>query len=151
MNQNKELLIQLKDILKQKGMKYTVQRAIILEILFNLNDHLSAEDIHNIIKNNYPDSNIGIATVYRTLNFLEEADLVSSISFGTDGKKYEGKTKTHHDHLICTGCGKIIEFFDNEIENRQEKIARNNGFEITGHSMQIYGLCKNCKKDISKN
>ena len=89
---------------------------------------------------------IGIATIYRTLNFLEEVKLISSISFGKDGKKYESNSKDqHHDHLICTSCGKIIEFFDETIEKRQEEIAIKNGFQITDHTMQIYGLCELCQ------
>lgn len=137
---------ELKRVLKEKGMKYTEQRAVILEILFNLDDHLSAEEIHDVVKNEYPEYNIGIATVYRTLNFLEEAELISSISFGIDGKKYEGNKDKHHDHLICTKCGKIVEFFDEQIEKRQEEIADENGFKITDHTMQIYGLCSDCIK-----
>jgi Fur family ferric uptake transcriptional regulator len=135
----------LKAIIKQKGMKYTEQRAIILQILVNLDDHLNAEEIHSIIQKEYPEQNIGIATIYRTLNFLEEVNLISSISFGSDGKKYEGNQKEHHDHLICTSCGKIVEFLDDDIEKKQEDIASKNGFTITDHSMQIYGLCKDCQ------
>ncbi|MEA3383438.1 MAG: transcriptional repressor [Campylobacterota bacterium] len=126
-------------------MKYTEQRAIILKILLNLDDHLSAEELHEVVKKKYPSQNIGIATIYRTLNFLEEVELISSISFGKDGKKYESNDTQHHDHLICTSCGKIVEFFDEEIENRQENIAKQNKFKITSHDMQIYGLCENCK------
>ena len=136
---------ELKSIIKQKGMKYTEQRAIILQILVNLDDHLNAEEIHSIIQQEHPDQNIGIATIYRTLNFLEEVNLISSISFGSEGKKYEGNQKEHHDHLICTSCNKIVEFLDNDIEKKQEDIAKSNGFTITDHSMQIYGLCKDCQ------
>ena len=143
---NQDIIEDLKTILKDKGMKYTEQRAIILEILFQIDDHLNAEEIHRIVKDKYPEHNIGIATVYRTLNFLEEADLISSISFGTEGKKYEGNQKKHHDHLICTNCGSIVEFVDNEIETRQELIAKQNNFKITGHTMQLFGLCSQCNQ-----
>jgi len=139
------IINELKTIIKKKGMKYTEQRAIILQILVNLDDHLNAEEIHSIIQKEYPTQNIGIATIYRTLNFLEEVNLISSISFGSDGKKYEGNQKEHHDHLICTSCGKIVEFLDDDIEKKQENIATKNGFTITDHSMQIYGLCKDCQ------
>ena len=140
------LLEDLKNVLKDKGMKYTEQRAIVLQILLNLDEHLNAEEFHDIIKKRYPEQNIGIATIYRTLNFLEEVNLISSISFGKSGKKYESNSKDqHHDHLICTNCGKIVEFFDEEIEIRQEKIASKNDFIITNHTMQLYGLCKNCQ------
>ena len=145
MKKNDSIIKELKDIIKSKGMKYTEQRAIILQILINLDDHLNAEEIHSIIQKDYPEQNIGIATIYRTLNFLEEVNLISSISFGKDGKKYEGNTDEHHDHLICTSCGKIVEFLDDDIEKRQNDIAKTNGFQITDHSMQIYGLCQKCQ------
>ncbi len=136
---------ELKTIIKDKGMKYTEQRALILQILLNIDEHLNAEDIHAIIQKDNPEQNIGIATIYRTLKFLEEVKLISSISFGTDGKKYERNTKKHHDHLICTSCNTIIEFLDEDIELKQEQIAKNNEFIMQNHSMQIYGLCKKCQ------
>ena len=145
MESNKNITHTLKEIIKSKGMKYTEQRAVILQILIDIDDHLSAEELHEIVKKEYPEHNIGIATIYRTLNFLEEVELISSISFGKDGKKYEGNNKKHHDHLICTSCGDIKEFFDDAIEKRQEKIAHNMGFQITDHTLQIYGVCEKCQ------
>ena len=146
MTKNNTALEDLKIVLKDKGMKYTEQRAIILQILINLDEHLNAEEVHAIVKKKYPKQNIGIATIYRTLNFLEEVELISSISFGKDGKKYESNNKKqHHDHIICTGCGKIVEFLDDEIEKRQEDVALKNGFKITDHTMQIYGICDMCQ------
>jgi Fur family ferric uptake transcriptional regulator len=140
------ILNELKIVLKNKGMKYTEQRAIILQILLSIDDHLHAEEVLDIIKEKYPEQNIGIATIYRTLNFLEEVNLISSISFGKDGKKYEGNKDHHHDHIICTSCGKIVEFVDDEIEEKQEKIALENGFVITDHTMQIFGICSSCQQ-----
>jgi len=145
MMKNEEVIEELKRIVKQKGLKYTEQREIVLNILIHAEDHLTAEEVYNEIKLKHSNSNIGIATVYRALSFLEEVDLITSINFGTDGKKYESNAKSHHDHLICTNCGKIIEFLDDEIEKRQERIAKKNKFKITSHSMQLYGLCENCQ------
>jgi Fur family ferric uptake transcriptional regulator len=142
---NDAVIEDLKVVLKNKGMKYTEQRAIILQILLNIDDHLNAEEVLEIVKKKYPEQNIGIATIYRTLNFLEEVNLISSISFGKDGKKYEGNNSHHHDHLICTSCGSIVEFFDEDIENKQESIASENGFTITDHTMQIFGVCTPCQ------
>ncbi|MGA1932481.1 Fur family transcriptional regulator [Arcobacter sp. YIC-464] len=144
---NEEIIDELKKIVKQKGLKYTEQREIVLSILINAQDHLTAEEVYNEIKQQYPDTNIGIATVYRALSFLEEVDLIASINFGTDGKKYESNAKSHHDHLICTSCGKIVEFLDDEIEKRQERIAKKNKFKITSHSMQLYGTCETCTQN----
>ncbi|MBP9615613.1 MAG: transcriptional repressor [Aliarcobacter sp.] len=145
-NSNEEIIEELKKIVKQKGLKYTDQREIVLSVLLNAEDHLTAEEVYNEIKKEHTDSNIGIATVYRALSFLEEVDLITSIAFGTDGKKYESNAKSHHDHLICTNCGKIIEFMDDEIEKRQDKIAKKNKFKITSHSMQLYGTCETCQE-----
>ena len=145
-NNNEEIIDELKKIVKQKGLKYTEQREIVLSVLLYAKDHLTAEEVYNEIKKEHPESNIGIATVYRALSFLEEIDLIASITFGTDGKKYESNAKSHHDHLICTDCGKIIEFIDEEIEKRQDKIAKKNKFKITSHSMQLYGTCETCQE-----
>ena len=145
-NNNEEIIDELKKIVKQKGLKYTEQREIVLSILLHAKEHLTAEEVYNEIKKEHKESNIGIATVYRALSFLEEVDLITSITFGTDGKKYESNSKSHHDHLICTECGKIIEFIDDEIEKRQDKIAKKNKFKITSHSMQLYGVCETCQE-----
>jgi Fur family ferric uptake transcriptional regulator len=145
--QNSSYNHDLKVILQENGMKYTEQRAIILELLLTLDEHLSADQLLEIVKEKYPEHNIGIATIYRTLNFLEEVNLISSISFGKDGKKYESNDKNnHHDHLICTNCGKIVEFLDEDIEKKQEQIATQNGFVITDHTMQLFGICQKCQK-----
>jgi Fur family ferric uptake transcriptional regulator len=79
------------------------------------------------------------------LTLLEESGIASSISFGAQGKKYELGLKKHHDHLICTACGEIIEFFDETIEERQEQIAKKFNFQMHDHTMKIVGLCKNCQ------
>jgi Fur family ferric uptake transcriptional regulator len=142
---SEEAIAELKKIVKQKGLKYTEQREIVLSILIHAEDHLSAEEVYNEIKSKHTESNIGIATVYRALSFLEEVDLITSITFGSDGKKYESNAKSHHDHLICTECGKIVEFLDDEIEKRQERIAKKNKFKITNHSIQLYRICSDCQ------
>jgi len=145
MSKHDEVIEELKVIVKEKGLKYTEQREIVLRVLMGVEDHLTAEDIYTKIKSLYKESNIGIATVYRALSFLEDVNLITSITFGTEGKKYESNTKAHHDHLICTSCAKIIEFLDDEIEKRQDSIAKVNNFQITSHSMQLYGTCKECQ------
>ncbi|NQY22567.1 MAG: transcriptional repressor [Campylobacteraceae bacterium] len=145
MSKHDEVIEQLKIIVKQKGLKYTEQREIVLRVLMSVEEHLTAEDVYNHIKSAYKESNIGIATVYRALSFLEDVKLITSIAFGTEGKKYEANLKAHHDHLICTACGKIIEFLDEEIEKRQDNIAKVNNFKITSHSMQLYGMCQECQ------
>ncbi len=139
------LLEKFKTILKENSLKFTKQRELVLKFLYENDEHLTPEDIYMLLKKEYPDINIGIATVYRTLTLLEESGIASSISFGAQGKKYELGLKKHHDHLICTECGEIIEFFDEIIEERQEEIAKKFNFKMTDHTMKIVGLCKNCQ------
>lgn len=142
----KQLLHNFKELLKKNNLKFTIQREVILETLYNSDEHLTPESLHNLIQAKFPDLKTGIATVYRTLSLLEESDMVTSLSFGAQGKKYELGAKHHHDHFICTACGNITEFVDEQIEERQRKIADELGFKMQDHSMQIYGICKNCQK-----
>jgi len=141
-----QLLQDFKILLKKNNLKFTIQREVILETLYNSDEHLTPEALHHLIQERYPDLNTGIATVYRTLALLEESNVVTSLSFGAQGKKYELGAKEHHDHLICTECGIITEFVDTEIEARQHAITEQLGFKMSDHSMQIYGVCKNCQK-----
>ncbi len=143
----KELLIEFKNILKQNKLKFTNQREVILYTLYNNTQHFTSEDLYMLIKQEYPELSVGIATVYRTLTILEENGLVSSISLGTQGKKYEIANKPHHDHIICEKCNKIVEFENEKIEELQHAIAKENGFELTNHLMQLYGICKECQGD----
>lgn len=140
-----KLLSDFKDLLKNNGLKFTIQREVILEMLYNSDEHLTPEALHHLIQEKHPELNTGIATIYRTLSLLEDSNIVTSLSFGAQGKKYELGAKDHHDHIICTSCGKITEFVDDEIERRQQEITDKLGFVIKDHSMQIYGICKSCQ------
>ena len=140
------LLDQFKTLLKSNTLKFTKQRELILKFLYENEGHFTPEDIYMLIKKSYPDVNIGIATVYRTLTLLENEGIASSISFGAQGKKYEFGMRKHHDHLICTGCGEIIEFYDETIEERQEEIAKKFNFKMQDHTMKIIGLCEKCQE-----
>ncbi len=140
-----QLLSDFKTILKKNSLKFTIQREVILETLYNSDEHLTPESLHHLIQEKFPDLKTGIATVYRTLSLLEDSSMVTSLSFGAQGKKYELGAKNHHDHLICTECGSITEFVDEQIENRQHLIADELGFKMKDHSMQIYGICKKCQ------
>jgi Fur family ferric uptake transcriptional regulator len=145
-----KLLADFKLLLKANGLKFTIQREVILEMLYNCDEHLTPEALHHLIQEKHPELNTGIATVYRTLSLLEDSDMVTSLSFGAQGKKYELGAKDHHDHLICTQCGSITEFVDEAIEIRQLEIATALGFKMVEHSMQIYGICKNCQDNPKK-
>lgn len=145
-----KLLSDFKLLLKENGLKFTIQREVILEMLYNSDEHLTPEGLHHLIQQKHPELNTGIATVYRTLSLLEDSEMVTSLSFGAQGKKYELGAKDHHDHIICTQCGSITEFVDDEIELRQKQITEALGFVMQEHSMQIYGVCKTCQENPKK-
>ena len=140
-----QLLNDFKTLLKKNSLKFTIQREVILETLYNSDEHLTPESLHHLIQEKFPDLKTGIATVYRTLSLLEDSNMVTSLSFGAQGKKYELGAKNHHDHLICTECGSITEFVDEQIEDRQHIISNELGFLMKDHSMQIYGICSSCQ------
>lgn len=140
-----QLLEEFKELLKKNGLKFTIQREIILETLYESDEHVTPETLHKMIQDKHPELKLGIATIYRTLGLLENEEIVTSLSFGAQGKKYELGAKEHHDHMICTSCGSITEFYDAEIEKRQQNITTEHGFHMTDHSMQIYGICAECQ------
>ncbi|NPA04032.1 MAG: transcriptional repressor [Epsilonproteobacteria bacterium] len=140
-------LKELRSVVKKKGLKYSLQREQILKALFDSSCHLTPEEVHQKVKIINP--SIGLATVYRTLSLLEKENLVTSISFGSEGKKYELNRGEHHDHMICIKCGKIIEFFKEELERLQERIAKDNGFKLLSHQLNMYGICKECQREFN--
>lgn len=137
-------LTNLKDKISKMGFKNTIQKDYILKTLFHTDEHLTVEEITTIVKNKY-NIDVGIATVYRTMSFFEEIGIVESLDVGDSTKRYELCNTIHHDHMVCTSCGKIIEFSDERIELKQIKIAEKNGFSLRDHVMTIYGLCENCQ------
>ncbi|MBQ2431266.1 MULTISPECIES: Fur family transcriptional regulator [unclassified Campylobacter] len=141
-----QIMDEFKKALRENGLKYTKQREVLLEILYNSDLHFTPEALHAEVKAKFPKLNVGIATVYRTLNLLEDSGMATSISFGAQGKKFELAHRDHHDHLICKNCNKIVEFEDHSIEKKQVNIAKANGFTLTGHLMQLYGICNDCAK-----
>ncbi|MDB5776486.1 MAG: ferric iron uptake transcriptional regulator [Herbaspirillum sp.] len=131
--------------LKASGLKATLPRLKILEIFQNSEvRHLSAEDVYKILIADNMD--VGLATVYRVLMQFEQAGLLHRNHFETGKAVFELNEGTHHDHLVCLGCGKVEEFFDSEIEERQKKIAQERGFTIVEHALALYGHCQDCLK-----
>lgn len=134
-----------KSNLKKAGLKITLPRRKILEILENApNHHLSAEDIYQSLSASGDE--IGLATVYRVLTQFQEAGLVVRHYFEGGQSVYELDHGTHHDHLVCVKCGKVEEFVDDVIEKRQQEIALAAGYLITDHSLNIYGICQACQE-----
>lgn len=129
--------------LKNVGLKATFPRLKILDIFRKSDErHLSAEDVYRFLIAEKID--IGLATVYRVLTQFEQAGILSRSQFDGGKSIFELNDGDHHDHLICTHCGSVTEFNDAEIEKRQHKIARDNGFTLESHDMVLYGVCKNC-------
>ena len=131
--------------LRNAGLKVTLPRVKILQILESSEDkHFSAEDVYKALIE--ADEDVGLATVYRVLTQFESAGLVMRHHFEGGHSVFELNSDDHHDHIVCTKCGKVEEFFDEVIEEQQDKIAEKLGFEITDHSLYIYGLCPSCQK-----
>lgn len=133
--------------LRNAGLKVTLPRVKILEILERSNPrHISAEDMYKALLDSGED--IGLATVYRVLTQFETAGLVTRHHFEGGHSVFELNQGTHHDHILCVKCGRVDEFVDSEIETRQKKIASAKGYEMTDHSLYIYGICSNCRKTL---
>ncbi len=131
--------------LKKAGLKVTHPRKKILEFLeLSSVRHQSAEDIYRALLDEGEE--IGLATVYRVLTQFEAAGLVERHHFESGQAVFELNEKGHHDHIVCVSCGKVEEFFDEVIESRQQEVAASKGYDVTDHSMTLYGLCPNCKK-----
>lgn len=132
-----------KDI-RDAGLKVTTPRVKILAILESADPHhLSAEDVYNALR--AQGEEIALATVYRVLTQFEAANLVTRHNFEGGFSVFELEKGDHHDHLVCVKCGAVKEFMDDEIEKRQEIIAKQAGFTVTDHNHTIYGLCKKCR------
>jgi Fur family ferric uptake transcriptional regulator len=123
--------------LKKVGLKVTLPRIKILQILENtVERHMTAEDIYQSLRD--ADEDVGIATVYRVLTQFETAGLVERHNFDSGPAVYELDRGEHHDHMVCTETGKVIEFHNDEIEALQEKIAEQNGYQLVGQSLVLY-------------
>ncbi|CAN5324585.1 ferric iron uptake transcriptional regulator [soil metagenome] len=129
--------------LRKAGLKVTLPRLKILEILDNNRQrHLSAEDLYRSLLETGED--IGLATVYRVLTQFEAAGLVNRHHFEGGHSVFELDDGAHHDHIVCVKCGRVDEFVDDVIEKRQKDIATESGYEMTDHSLYIYGICPDC-------
>ena len=129
--------------IQSEGLRRTNQRDLILETFLSTEGHLTSEDLYVLVHKQ--DDSIGLTTVYRTLKVLTEAGLASEVRFG-DGKTYYEHLydHEHHDHMICTACGRVIEFFSPDIESLQDEMANKFGFRPTHHSLRMWGLCSDC-------
>ncbi|MCF8148751.1 MAG: ferric iron uptake transcriptional regulator [Sulfuritalea sp.] len=126
--------------LKSTGLKATIPRLKILEVFQRSSlRHMSAEDVSKVLL--LENSDVGLATVYRVLTQFEQASILSRSQFEGGKSVYELNEGQHHDHLVCLDCGKVEEFYDPEIENRQQAVAQAKGFTITDHALSLYARC----------
>lgn len=131
--------------IRKAGLRRTAQRDLILTTFLKTEEHLSIDGLFKLVKKKDPQ--VGYTTVYRTLKLLTEAGLAREVAFGDGTTYYEHHyDHEHHDHIICTECGKVEEFFSREIEELQDSIAESLGFKPTHHSLRMWGLCKKCRK-----
>jgi len=134
--------------IQRAGLKRTAQRDLILDVFLRTEEHMSSEDLYNLVKQEDP--GVGHTTVYRTLKLLAEAGLAREVRFGDGRTRYEHNYKhQHHEHMICTVCSATIEFYSAELEAIQDAIAAKYNFEPVQHSLRIFGICENCRSDSS--
>ena len=137
------------DHIRAAGLKRTAQRDLILDVFLRTEDHVSSEDLYELVK--AKDPSIGFTTVYRTLKLLLECGLARSVQYYDGRMLYEHEFKhAHHDHLICTHCGALIEFYSEVIEKMQDDIAARHGFRPESHSLRIFGSCRECQAKRAK-
>lgn len=140
----KKAIDQLTAYLTGQGLRSTSQRDAILAIFVEAGRHVSAEELYARVKKEHP--GIGYATVYRTLRLFAEAGLAEEQRFDDGFTRFEYKNSSgHHDHLICTRCGAIMEFENERIEALQHDVARRKKFKVLSHRLELYGLCERCQ------
>jgi len=128
----------------RKGLKHSRQRDRIAEAFFAMRGHVSVEEVAGRVRERDP--RVSLATVYRTMKLLAESGLAAARQFGDGQTRYEAAAgRQHHDHLICTGCGEIVEFSDERIEELQAAVARRHGFDVENHKLELYGRCGRCQ------
>jgi Fur family ferric uptake transcriptional regulator len=128
--------------LSERGLRNTRQREVLTEIFFGSTGHLSLDELLALARER--DEGIGYATVYRTLKLLTDLGLAHERQFSDGHTRYEPADDEHHDHLICTRCGAIVEFEEPAIEALQEAVAARHGYLLRSHRMELYGLCPRC-------
>lgn len=128
----------------ESGLRSTRQRGIIAKTFFDAGPHISTEELYRKVIEK--DRRIGLVTVYRTLKLLRGAGLAQGLQFGDNYTRYEHTPEDgHHDHLICTYCGKILEFENDTIEGLQRRVAKKAGFTVLDHKLELYGICRECR------
>lgn len=131
-------------VLKSAGLRMTSQRALILDILNREGGHLDADEVYRRARERQP--GLSLSTVYRNLQALKSLGLIDELHFDEAHHHYEAKTSSEHHHLVCLGCGKIVEFSCKLSEKMKQDIARKKGFDVTGVEVHMVGYCSKCRR-----
>lgn len=136
----------LRGYITAHGLKFSRQREVIADVFFRTGGHLTVDELLQSVRQ--VDPRVSQATVYRTMKLLTECGLAEERRFNDGFTRYElaDEADQHHDHLICTRCHRIVEFYNDEIEALQDRVASAHGFEVTHHKMELYGLCTDCRR-----
>jgi Fur family ferric uptake transcriptional regulator len=141
----------LASIIEARGLKHSRQRNVIVEAFFAMGGHVSVDEL--VARVREQDPRVSVATVYRTMKLLADCGLAVPRRFGDGQTRYEPVTQRHghgHDHLICTGCGAIIEFESEMVDDAQARVARRHGFEVDQRRLEIYGRCSACRREAGR-
>lgn len=144
-----------KDMLRKKNLKVTGQRLLVLEIMAgHPGEHLTAEEIFDLARQKFPE--IGLATVYRTMQVLVDLSVIDKVSFDDGFARYElggleSEPRHHHHHAICSQCGNVFSFEGDLLDTLEQTLLDTEGFLVTDHEVKLYGICRNCRKTIEEN
>lgn len=139
------ILVAVRDEARRRGVRWTTQRQVIVQTFLDAGGHLTVDELHQRVRR--IDGTVSAATVYRTVNMLERIGIAHRRDFGGGSKSFESAlNREHHDHLVCTICGRIQEFHHDRIEALQEEVANSHGFSLSHHRMELYGICRTCQQ-----
>lgn len=131
--------------LRQHGYKLTPQRRAVIQTIASAQDHLTPNAVYEKVHQDHPD--IGLVTVYRTLEILAELKLICELHAGGSCRSYTVSALGHHHHLICSSCGKVVDFTGSDLGELEQNLSRETGFRIDGHLLEFVGLCQACQKE----
>jgi len=133
-------------ILRQHGYKFTPQRRIVIQTVASSQDHLTPAAIYERVHQEHP--NIGLVTIYRTLDILAKLGLICELHAGGSCRSYTTGASEHHHHLICSNCGKVIDFSGYDLSQLEQRLSLETGFDIEDHLLEFVGLCQACQKEV---
>jgi Fur family ferric uptake transcriptional regulator len=133
-------------ILRQQGYKFTPQRRIVIQTVASSQDHLTPAAIYERVHQEHP--NIGLVTIYRTLDILAKLGLICELHAGGSCRSYTTGASEHHHHLICTNCGKVVDFSGYDLSQLEQRLSLETGFDIEDHLLEFVGLCQACQKEL---